>query len=102
MNIIVKDVDDFISCFDCPCYDHMHDMCHVTKRKWKDYRRFSEKNKCPIVKLKENRHYIDANRLIAVLSNTVDVVQTDIDLFEHIIELIKHQPDILAERENKQ
>lgn len=38
---------------------------------------------------------IDADRLIAVLKSTTAISQSDYDLFNHIVQLIKHQPTVI-------
>lgn len=93
MNIIIKGIDDFNCCVDCPCFNEPYDRCNVLWDEFNNYKHSSlaRDKACPIIKLKENRHYIDADRLIAFLKS---VISYD-DTIKNIINLIKHQPDIL-------
>ena len=48
---------------------------------------------------KPHGRLIDMDRLMAVLASTIQITQSDADLFGHILSLIEHQP-VIIEAEN--
>ena len=96
MNLIIKGIDDFNTCNDCPCYrEEGNPSCNCLWDEFSNYARptFEIDKNCPIIKLKENRHYIDADRLIAFFNSVAH--NYEMVLMKNIIDTIESQPDIL-------